>query len=259
MTKITESSRPLKVVSYNIHRCIGVDGRYDPDRIAAVLAALDADVIALQEVDSNPEFCGGIDQFEFMAGTLGYDIADGPAIRHTRGCYGNAVLTRGKILGIHRHDLSCPKLEPRVALDVELEVRGLRLRMVNTHLGLRPGERMIQITRILEHLPLHPEHPVILAGDINEWNPVARTLRLLGRRFGRSPRVKSFPSRFPLFCLDRIWVTPEQALQSVEVHLSPVARAASDHLPVMASICVDTLGRHLPGSRAQALDSARIG
>ena len=230
----------LTFASYNIHRCIGLDGRHDPDRIADVLRELEADVIALQEVDARYHVDDGVDQIAHLAEAVGYQAVPGPVLKSHRGSYGNGLLTRHPLVRVRRVDLSVPGRERRGALDADLEIDGTRVRVVAAHLGLRPRERQIQVSRLLDALRGHDGGPLVLLGDFNEWLTVSPVLNRLHRRFGRSPGVRSFPSRFPVFALDRVWVQPRAALLQVEVHASPRARVASDHLPVRALI--DGLG-----------------
>jgi endonuclease/exonuclease/phosphatase family metal-dependent hydrolase len=227
---------PLTFASYNIHRCIGLDGRHDPDRIAAVLCELEADVIALQEVDAGYHVDDGIDQIVHLAQATGFKAVSGPVLKNHRGTYGNGLLIRHEPVRVRRVDLSVPGRERRGALDVDLEIDGVRVRVVAAHLGLRPRERQVQVSRLLDALRGHDGGPMVLLGDFNEWLTVSPVLNRLHRRFGRSPGVRSFPSRFPVFALDRVWVQPRAALLNVEVHTSPRARVASDHLPVRALV-----------------------
>src|ERR671935_3070981 len=133
----------LTLATYNIHGCIGRDGVFDPDRILRVLHELDADVVALQEVDSREH--RGLQVLQCLAAETGMTPIAGPTLlRHARD-YGNAVMTRLKIREIRKLDLSLPLHEPRGALDVDLECGGVNLQIIATHLGLNPAERRVQV------------------------------------------------------------------------------------------------------------------
>lgn len=226
----------LTVASYNVHRCIGRDGRHDPGRVAKVIEELQADVVALQEVDFRYHVRRGVDQLRFLAEATGLQSVWGPVLYGTRGQYGNGLLTRHEVLAVRGIDLSVARHQRRGALDVDLAVHGTRVRIIAAHLGLGLNERQIQVRRLLQALDSHGGGPLILLGDFNEWRPPSRPLRRLHRHFGRTPGVRSFPSNFPLFALDRIWVQPRSALVALEVHTSRWARRASDHLPVRGVI-----------------------
>jgi endonuclease/exonuclease/phosphatase family metal-dependent hydrolase len=220
----------LVVGTWNIHRCVGRDGREDPDRVACVIGQLDTCAIALQEVDGGAQ--GGGDQLPMLAEATGLEPIEGPTLRNDRGAYGNALLTSLPIRDVRRLDLSVAGYEPRGALDVTLEACSGRLRVVATHLGLARSERRIQVTRLLTALEGHDGSPLLLLGDLNEWAPRTGTLRLLRTRFERLPARATFPSRRPVLALDRIGASPATLLQAIEVHRSAEARVASDHLPL---------------------------
>jgi endonuclease/exonuclease/phosphatase family metal-dependent hydrolase len=228
-------SRELVVATYNIHRCVGADGACVPYRVAEVLADLGADIVALQEVDSRlPEH--GVDQLALFARLLHARPIAGPTLRHRRGAYGNALLVRRPVLRVHRLDLSVPGREPRGALDVTLDVGGLFVRVMATHLGLSRRERARQVRRLLEAHRAHPPLPTLLLGDVNEWLPGCGIRRALDAYFGPTGHGPTFPARWPLFVLDRIFVQPLAALVDIGVVVSRAARLASDHLPVRARL-----------------------
>ena len=170
-----------------------------------------------------------------LAKATGYAVAEGPACVRPERRYGNAVLSRYPILSLRSIDLSFGSREPRGAMDADVDCHGHMLRVVATHLGLRPAERRDQIRRLLRAFDTE-EMPVILLGDINEWFVWGRTLRWLVSHFQAVPAPKTFPSRYPMFALDRIWIRPRHRLVHVEVHATPLARIASDHLPLVAHI-----------------------
>jgi endonuclease/exonuclease/phosphatase family metal-dependent hydrolase len=228
--------RRLRLASYNIHQCVGGDGRRDPGRVADVLRELGADVIGLQEVDARPGLATDSVQMEYLAHALGLRAISGPTIHRHDGHYGNALLTRRPVLDVRHIDLTVYRREPRGAIDVDLDVDGAVVRFIVTHLGLLPGERRAQVRRLMDVLGDRHRQLVILCGDINEWFAVGRPLRWLHGRLGRSPTLATFPAAFPVFALDRIWVRPHNAVVRVGVHATATARAASDHLPLAAEI-----------------------
>lgn len=228
---------PLRIGSYNIHRCCGTDGRRDASRVAEVIREMGCDTVGLQEVDSRPGAHSESQQLEFLANATGMQaVAGSTIIRHDRD-YGNALLTRRKILDVRRHDLSFRGYEPRGALEVDLDVAGACLRVFVMHLGLLPSERRFQIRKVLELLRDMPmDHPIVVLGDINEWLPIGRPLRWLHGLLGTPPWQRTFPVYAPLFALDRVWVRPRGSLLQFGVHRSKLSRRASDHFPVTAVV-----------------------
>jgi endonuclease/exonuclease/phosphatase family metal-dependent hydrolase len=222
----------LKVATYNVHRCIGNDRRHMPERTGDVIAELDADVIALQEVES-PLDGSPYALFE-IAERAGYRVIEGVTLHKPEAHYGNAVLTRLPVARIDRVNLSYGRREPRGALNLHLSKDGHDFQLVATHLGLGPSERRYQTQKLISLI--HPDQSriAILMGDLNEWFLWGRPLRWLHRLFSESPAPHSFPAGWPLFALDRIWINPRHALQSIHAHRSALARRASDHLPVCA-------------------------
>jgi endonuclease/exonuclease/phosphatase family metal-dependent hydrolase len=226
----------LVVASYNIHRCIGADGRRDVARVARVIESLHADIIALQEVESRRTSAGGPMQIDVLAHLVGLTAVSGPTIEAADGHFGNALLTRLPIVAVRKLDLTFRRREPRGAIDVDFDVKGTPLRVIATHLGLLPSERRHQVQRILQTTAAQRDGVTVLLGDINEWLVAGRPLRWLHRRFGQCRARRTFPAWFPVFALDRIWVHPKEALLCFDAKIGAEARVASDHLPVRAEL-----------------------
>ncbi len=224
---------PLTIATYNIHGAVGNDRKFSPERVAAVLHEIRADIIALQEVP-----LGGAQMPNVLAllqETTGFAAAEGLTCNGPDRRYGNAVLSRYPIIKTRSIDISFGSREPRGALDADIDCHGHPLRVIATHLGLRPAERRDQIRRLLQVFDTH-QMPVILLGDVNEWFVWGRPLRWLVSHFQAVPAPATFPSRWPALALDRIWIRPRHRLVHVEVHRTPLARMASDHLPLIAHI-----------------------
>lgn len=228
------ASRRLRVATYNVHGCVGGDGRLDPGRIAAVLEELGADVLALQEVESVE--VDGIPLLDFFAHRTGLVPLSGATLLRGGRDYGNALLTRLAVEREQRIDLSVPGREPRGAIDAWLAWGDRTLQAVATHLGLGPGERREQVGRLLGALQVGGSDVTMLLGDLNEWAVSGRPLRALRRHFPATPCPRTFPARWPLLSLDRICVRPSFVLSRVWTHASPLARRASDHLPLVAEL-----------------------
>jgi endonuclease/exonuclease/phosphatase family metal-dependent hydrolase len=229
----------LRVATYNVHGCVGVDGRYDPGRVAAVLRELNADIIGLQEIDNHRPLRQGLHQLELLARATGLEAVPGLNICAKRGEYGNALLTRLPVVAVRRLDLSVPGREPRGAIDADLVGPEGRVRVIVTHLGLAPAERHKQIAGILDALLPGPEPwpPTLLMGDINEWLPGGGLrVETLTRRFAAAFCGRTFPAILPVLYLDRIFAHPKPERALFAVHRSRLARWASDHLPVRGEL-----------------------
>jgi endonuclease/exonuclease/phosphatase family metal-dependent hydrolase len=233
---MADSSR-IRVVTYNIHQGRGLDGLNRLDRIIDVLAEVDADIIALQEV------------FGYHAPVLreatGMNVIFGPTRRKARHLYGNLFLSRLPLVAHQTYNLTCLPFEPRGCLRADVDYGAGRLHIFNVHLGLSYRERIKQV-RMLSGIvdPQEFRGPRLLLGDFNEWfnGRASRLLRAeFGHPFGRRKRVRTHPSPFPVFPLDRIYHDPIVRLEHVAVHRSRLSRVASDHLPIYADFRLDTV------------------
>ena len=200
------------------------------------------DIIALQEVDNQPGAQAHTMQLDFISKELGFNAVPGMRLVKRTGEYGNAVLTRFPVTAIRRHDLSYSRREPRGAVDVELDVAGSKLRVIAAHLGLRRSERRFQWRRLMVAIAeASLEIPTVVLGDMNEWYASAATLHEAHQAFGEPPSPAGFPSFAPFLRLTRIWVRPVRAIVRIEAHRSKLSRIASDHLPLKATLDVQTL------------------
>ncbi len=241
--------------SYNIHKCVGLDGRFDPGRTMAVIEELGADVVALQEVDQRFGDRAGLLDIKMLERDCGLVPVPLTRTRRSHGWRGNLVLFREGVVTA-AHQLALPGVEPRGALIVDLELTTGPLRVIAAHLGLLRRSRAHQVDAILSAAETADGRPAVLMGDLNEWRLGRRSsLRGLEPTFGPlNAAVASFPSRFPVLSLDRILAKPYNLVSRIEVHDTPLARIASDHLPVKAAISLG-VGRQ-PEPRLPELASA---
>jgi endonuclease/exonuclease/phosphatase family metal-dependent hydrolase len=239
-----DDAEQITVATYNVHTCVGVDRRYDPARVAAVLNELEADVISLQEVDARRRGDNHLDQWHFFAEQTGLAAVPGANVRDHRGRFGNAVLTRWPVRAVRLIDLSVPGLEPRGAIDIDIDVRGRMLRVIATHFGLRGAERRVQTRRVLDAIAeAEAAHEgVVVMGDLNEWRGRRGGIPAFERALGRAPAPRTFPSWCPVLPLDRIYAAWPAVLEEVNVHRSPLARVASDHLPLRGRVRLNGAG-----------------
>ncbi len=224
----------IKVATWNLHRCIGRDGVQSIERCVEALLEIDADVVALQEVETHPDDAKNM--LAQLAGQTGKRAIPGMTMLRADACYGNAVLTSLPPSKVRYHDLSVRGREPRGALNVEFESGNCKIQLIATHLGLRAPERRQQVRRLLPLFELQNYDLVVLLGDFNEWLQWARPLRLLKKFFPGSQHRRCWPAHAPIFALDRIWVHPRDALCGLTVHKSGIARVASDHLPLSSKL-----------------------
>jgi endonuclease/exonuclease/phosphatase family metal-dependent hydrolase len=227
--------KSLRVCSWNVHECVGSDGRRDVHRIATVLREIAADAVGLQEVHADPRRGPAHDQARYLSEATGLTCFEGTTLERRGGRYGNLVLTRLPVNGVRRHDLSVPGREPRGALEIALD-GSRRVCFVTAHLGLGLRERAWQAASLLGRLDRAAPDVLVVAADWNEWVPWGRSLRLARRRFGRQPAPPTFPAGRPVFALDRIFVSPRHSLVRTWIHLSAAHSRASDHLPLVADV-----------------------
>jgi endonuclease/exonuclease/phosphatase family metal-dependent hydrolase len=233
----------LRIATYNIHKCRGLDRRVRPQRIAEVLKEINADVVALQEVVGMDEITRERNQVRVLAEELEMDFRIGENRRLHGAAYGNAVLSRLPIVADHNHDLSCRRYEPRGCLEIKVQLASTQnvLQIFNVHLGTGFLERRYQAHRLLEVIAGDSPQlaPRIILGDFNEWTR-GLTTRLLNRHLNsaepeqRLGRARTYPGVFPLMHLDHVYYNSLLKLKSINVHRSLLALAASDHLPIRA-------------------------
>jgi endonuclease/exonuclease/phosphatase family metal-dependent hydrolase len=248
----------FRVMTYNVHRCRGLDRAWSPDRIADVIASSHPDVVALQELDVGRARSGRVDQAEAIARRLGMDLQFFPTVRVMEELYGDAILTRWPARTVKAAalpELRLPGLEPRGALWSSITIGSANIQVINTHLSFFGRERWMQVNALIGPEWLADRRcldPVVLMGDLNATTQ-SRTYRRLTSRLRDAYRMLSgtiatpsratFPTRYPTLQLDYILVGPSVEVLDVKTVRTPLARLASDHLPVTAQLTVP-VGRH---------------
>ncbi len=234
----TDTGEGILVASYNVHKCVGVDGKFDPYRTKEVIKEIGADVVALQEADTRFGERRGLLDLDWLERETGLLPVPVSGFSKAHGWHGNVVFFREGLLR-NVHPVKLPGLEPRGALITELELKdGSELRIIAAHLGLLRRSRHQQTRMLVDLLRSRTEQPTVLLGDLNEWRLGNRSsLNTLSGMFGLPTAIPSFPSRLPVLALDRIMANRPELLGPVNVHDTPLARRASDHLPIKARIC----------------------
>ncbi len=238
--------RVLRVATYNVHKCKGMDGRVRPERVARVLQEVNADIIALQEVHCVENHRPESDQARFLADSLGMQHFHAEARRLHGGTYGNALLTRMPVGGFRNLDISHVGREERSVLRADVQINGRHLHVFNLHLGTDFFERRFQARALMEHRVLrspdmHGER--IVLGDLNEWTRghVTRTLTEELRRVDLEVpffRKRTYPALLPFLHLDYIYFEHSLRARDAFFHTSRLALMASDHLPLVADFVV---------------------
>jgi endonuclease/exonuclease/phosphatase family metal-dependent hydrolase len=225
----------IRVMTWNIHGGVGRDGRFDLKRVVDAIVHHDPDVVALQEVDSRRTVAPARSAFAVLRESVGHHGVEAKSIIAADGDYGQLVLSRWPVRAAHVHDITHGKREPRRAIELEIASPTGAFRLIATHFGLKLSERRSQAHRLVAIARPHTMTTVML-GDFNEWFWPASLRHALARELPGRTRHATFPSRFPLFRLDRIFCWPAKAMRSSFVDHS--ASRLSDHLPVIADIFV---------------------
>lgn len=228
----------LLIASYNVHKCVGMDKKFDPDRIAHVISEIGADVIAIQEADKRfGERTGLLDLARLHRENSLVPVPVTSLYPKGHGWHGNLLLFREGVVR-HVQQLVLPGLEPRGALVVDIDLVAGPLRIIAAHFGLLRHSRQQQSEAILRAVNADPSRPTLLMGDLNEWRVgKGSSLHFLSPVFDPVQNaVPSFPSRFPVLALDRVLGHPHSLVTTIEVHDTPLARVASDHLPIKAYV-----------------------
>jgi len=235
----------VRLLTYNVHSCLGLDGMLSVERVARTIARQDPDVVALQELDVGRARTGGVDQAMAIAARMEMYLHFHPAISVGEEHYGDAILSRLPMRVLRAGEL--PRLsgmEPRGALMVEIGAPPASFQLINTHLSLHPRERAMQIASLLgpDWLGAIPPGQAVLCGDLNAfgWFPVcrrlARTLRdaQAGRR-GHRPRG-TWPAGLHFGRIDHVFVDPAVEVVHVRVCDDALAAVASDHAPLLVRL-----------------------
>lgn len=240
-----------RIMTYNVHRCVGTDGRLDVRRVAEVIAEAEPDIVALQELDVRRARTRGVDQAHAIAELLGMRFRFNAALKVEEELYGDALLTAyperlvqaGPLPGLP----SLPRLEPRGALWVAVEVDGREIQVVTTHLGLLAREQQVQTEALMGPQwlgRLDNLDDVILLGDFNATSTSVSYRRIRSaalddaqkERPGRN--LPTFPSLFPMLRIDHVFAGKGVEVTRVQVPQTPLARVASDHLPLVVDFQV---------------------
>jgi len=230
-------SRAVKIATYNIRKAVGLDQRRNPARILSVLNEIDADIVALQEVDRR----FGARVSAIPLAMLEADSPYVPVPLNFRpaaiGWHGNVILLRKGIEVRHAEPIDMPTLEPRGAVMAELSVNAHSLRVIGVHLDLSGLWRRKQIRALLAAIDASPRYmPTVMMGDFNQWSDKGALSELAFHHHRLVQTPKSFHTSRPVARLDRIIVSHDVNVTAADSHISPLSKQASDHLPVWATI-----------------------
>jgi endonuclease/exonuclease/phosphatase family metal-dependent hydrolase len=228
----------LRIATYNVHKCKGLDGRVSVNRIRDVLTELNADVIAIQEIF--------LEQAEHLAQSMEIHSAFGENRQLLGDAYGNVVLSRHSLRSHCNYDVSVAGREKRGCLRTDVLLQSQAIHVFNVHLGTDFFERRQQAKRLVDEAVLKSrslDGPRVVLGDFNEWTRghVSKTLsaefestdlRVLLRR------RRTYPGIFPVMHLDHIYYDAQLDIQHVALHRTKTSMIASDHLPLVADFCI---------------------
>jgi endonuclease/exonuclease/phosphatase family metal-dependent hydrolase len=264
----------LRLMTYNVHGCGGMDGRVSPRRVARVIRGQMPDIVALQEMDLGRRRSRAEDQASIIARELGMQAVFCPTVTRGEEHYGHALLSRHPIEVVKRmrlpHDPTSWWQEPRSAMWARVQICGRIVNIITTHLGLGPRERVLQVKALLgdEWIGSIPaDEPVILCGDFNAlpgsapYRFTASKLRDVQSTVGGHRPLATFSSTQPLVRLDHIFTTPHFERQRVMVVRNDLTRVASDHLPLVVDLRIATaaadMSTNMPRESSRRTQSAQ--
>jgi endonuclease/exonuclease/phosphatase family metal-dependent hydrolase len=230
---MTRAGSTIRVLTWNVHGCVGRDGVHDPDRVARVLEAAQPDISALQEIDTRTR-AATRDPFSYFGELFGWTTVSVRTLAAKDGHYGHIVLSRWPIESLGEVDLSVRWREPRKAIVGAIDSPGGRIVVIAAHLGLLPFERRRQFARLKERIAAIDPGPMIVLGDFNDFPGRGLAERSLCPPLRPSPELPTYPSRLPLLPLDRIWFSAPFELATIATLRD--AQRVSDHLPLVASL-----------------------
>jgi endonuclease/exonuclease/phosphatase family metal-dependent hydrolase len=234
---MSRDASAIRVLTWNVHGCVGRDGVCDLGRVARVLEAAQPDISALQEIDARTRRALAQDPFSYFAEALGWTAVSARTLTAKDGHYGHIVMSRWPIESLGEIDLSVKWHEPRKAIVGAVGAPCGRIIVIATHLGLLPFERRRQYERLRARIAEIAERPLIVLGDFNDFPGRGLAERSLCPPLELTPELPTYPSRLPLLPLDRIWHT--KPLEMVTMVTLRDAGHVSDHLPLLASLRVN--------------------
>jgi len=226
-------------MSYNIHSGIGVDKKFDYQRIGRFLAACKADIVCLQEMDLRDPSLDKDQQIKYLLADYFSDFITSPTVLTDTGWYGNAILSRHPHINKRSVDVSVATRQPRNIQSVLFNVHGQQLRVLNTHKGLKQYERTEQVKRlerVVDELQKLEDAPLLVTGDFNEWQLFPKSLKQLSKKLNACKLGPTFPTKLPLFKLDKFWCHPHDLVVSATVLKTKQTRIYSDHYPIVANL-----------------------
>jgi endonuclease/exonuclease/phosphatase family metal-dependent hydrolase len=231
---MNQSAPTIRVLTWNVHGCVGRDGVRDPNRVARVLEAAQPDISALQEIDSRTR-AAAHDAFSYFGELFGWTTVSARTLTAKDGHYGHIVLSRWPIESLGEVDLSMRWREPRKAIVGAIQAPGARVIVIAVHLGILPFERRRQLARLRERIETIAERPLLVLGDFNDF-PKRLDQYVLAPSLAVTPPLATYPSRLPFLPLDRICFSAPLGL--VTAATLNDAEHVSDHLPLVASLRV---------------------
>lgn len=234
----------FRIVTYNIHKARGLDGRTRVERIARVLREVDADVVALQEVINRQGGSTEHHQASYLAGQFGYEYAIGETRKHRGSVYGNVTLSRWPFESIRQFDLSVEGREERGVLRTDIRIGKRLVHIFNVHLGTARRERRKQAIRLMDTDLLRAvdiSGARVVLGDFNDWTHGLVT-QTLSAEFhftdlrAHLRRTRAYPAVLPLLHLDHIYCDPHFRVERAGFHRNRLALLSSDHLPLSADL-----------------------
>ena len=228
-----KSPSTVRVMTWNIHGAVGGNPKFDLAGVVELIKRWDADIVALQEVDSRRKQASDGNPFAVLQEALGRHGIGAKSITTDDGDYGQMLISRWPIETNEIHDISFPEREPRRAVKAEVATPLGSIRIIATHLGLSIRERRSQARTLLD-IAGERGMTTMIVGDFNDWFWPGSVRSALSRELPGYTRYRTFPSRLPLLRLDRVYCRPGEAL--IRSYIDGQARTCSDHLPIIADV-----------------------